>query len=116
MRWLGLIFAVFAAFASFGIGCATQVNAIATVCNENLGISDMAVVGDHRCVLYSSWLSLVESNALQGSVRRLVPFMALFYVLGCIVILGINYDYLIPAMTTICNAWHSSREQQPAVW
>ena len=34
MRWLGLIFAVFAGFASFGIGCATQVNAIATVCNQ----------------------------------------------------------------------------------
>ena len=31
MRWLGLIFAFFGGFASFGIGCATQVNAIATV-------------------------------------------------------------------------------------
>ena len=29
--------------------------------------------------------------------------MALFYVLGCIVILGINYDYIIPAITTICR-------------
>ena len=35
--------------------------------------------------------------------ERLVPFMALFYVLGCIVILGINYDYIIPAITTICR-------------
>ena len=33
MRWLGLLFAFFGSFASFGIGCATQVNAIATVCN-----------------------------------------------------------------------------------
>ena len=31
MKWLGLVFAFLAAFASFGIGCATQVNAIATV-------------------------------------------------------------------------------------
>ena len=38
MKWLGLIFAFLAAFASFGIGCATQVNAIATVCEANLGI------------------------------------------------------------------------------
>ena len=36
---LGLMFAFFAAFASFGIGCATQVNAIAAVCKENLGFS-----------------------------------------------------------------------------
>ena len=32
MKWLGLIFAVFGGFASFGIGCAKQVNAIATFC------------------------------------------------------------------------------------
>ena len=38
MKWLGILFAFFGAFASFGIGCATQVNAIATVCQENLHI------------------------------------------------------------------------------
>ena len=67
MRWLGLIFAFFGGFASFGIGCATQVNAIATVC------------------------------------ERLVPFMAFFYVIGCIIILGINFDFIIPAVKTICK-------------
>ena len=45
MRLLGLIFAFFASFASFGIGCATQVNAIATVCSENLGIPSWFVGG-----------------------------------------------------------------------
>ena len=44
MRWLGLAFAFLAGFASFGIGCATQVNAIAEVCSKNLGI-DPFVVG-----------------------------------------------------------------------
>ena len=39
MKWLGMIFAFLAGFASFGIGCATQVNAIATVCEENLHIA-----------------------------------------------------------------------------
>ena len=43
MKWLGMLFAIFAGFASFGIGCATQVNAIATVCNENFGIPPVAV-------------------------------------------------------------------------
>ena len=27
MKWLGVLFAFFGGFASFGIGCATQVNA-----------------------------------------------------------------------------------------
>ncbi len=101
MRWLGLIFAVFAGFASFGIGCATQVNAIATVCNENLHINK-AVVGIITGVL----TAVVIFGGIKSIARvceRLVPFMALFYVLGCIVILGINYDYIIPAITTICR-------------
>lgn len=100
MRWLGLIFAVFAGFASFGIGCATQVNAIATVCNENLHINK-AVVG----IIIGVLTAVVIFGGIKSIARvceRLVPFMALFYVLGCIVILGINYDYIIPAITTIC--------------
>ena len=101
MRWLGLIFAVFAGFASFGIGCATQVNAIATVCNENLHIHK-AVVG----IIVGVLTAVVIFGGIKSIARvceRLVPFMALFYVLGCIVILGINYDYIIPAITTICR-------------
>lgn len=101
MRWLGLIFAVFAGFASFGIGCATQVNAIATVCNENLHINK-AVVG----IIIGVLTAVVIFGGIKSIARvceRLVPFMALFYVLGCIVILEINYDYIIPAITTICR-------------
>lgn len=101
MRWLGLIFAIFAGFASFGIGCATQVNAIATVCNENLHINK-AVVG----IIIGVLTAVVIFGGIKSIARvceRLVPFMALFYVLGCIVILGINYDYIIPAITTICR-------------
>lgn len=101
MRWLGLIFAVFAGFASFGIGCATQVNAIATVCNENLHINK-AVVG----IIIGVLTAVVIFGGIKSIARvceGLVPFMALFYVLGCIVILGINYDYIIPAITTICR-------------
>ena len=101
MRWLGLIFAVFAGFASFGIGCATQVNAIATVCNENLHINK-AVVG----IIIGVLTAVIIFGGIKSIARvceRLVPFMALFYVLGCIVILGINYDYIIPAITTICR-------------
>ena len=35
--------------------------------------------------------------------EKLVPFMALFYVLGCIIILCINYDFILPAVVTICR-------------
>ena len=99
MKWLGVIFAVFAGFASFGIGCATQVNAIATVCNENLHIPKW-IVGFVVAVL----TAIVIFGGIKSIARvceRLVPFMAVFYVIGCIIILCINYDFIIPAIATI---------------
>lgn len=99
MKWLGTIFAVFAGFASFGIGCATQVNAIATVCRENLNIPEW-IVG----IAVAALTAVVIFGGIKSIARvceRLVPFMAVFYVIGCIIILGINYDFIIPAIQTI---------------
>jgi AGCS family alanine or glycine:cation symporter len=99
MKWLGMIFALFGGFASFGIGCATQVNAIATVCEENLHLNK-AVVGLVVAVL-TAFVIFGGIKSIARVCERLVPFMAAFYVAGCIVILFINHDYLIPAIATI---------------
>lgn len=96
---LGLIFAIFAAFASFGIGCATQVNAIANIVQENVGIPK-AAVGIAVAVL-TAIVIFGGIKSIAKVCEKLVPFMAIFYVLGCIIILGINYDYIIPALSTI---------------
>ena len=101
MKWLALLFAFFGAFASFGIGCATQVNAIATVCKANLGIPEW-VVG----VAVAALTALVIFGGIQSIANvceKLVPFMAAFYVVGCIIILVINRDFLWPAVKTICT-------------
>lgn len=101
MKWLGMIFAFLAAFASFGIGCATQVNAIATVCKENLNIQP-AIVG----IIVALLTALVIFGGIKSIARvceKLVPFMAFFYVLGCLYILVLNYDFIIPAIVTICK-------------
>lgn len=99
MKWLAILFAFFGGFASFGIGCATQVNAIATVCKENIGIPSW-VIGIAVAVL----TALVIFGGIKSIAKvceKLVPFMALFYVIGCLIILGLNYDYIIPAFQTI---------------
>lgn len=101
MRWLGLIFAFLGAFASFGIGCATQVNAIATVCQENLNIAPV-VIG----IVVAALTALVIFGGIKSIANvceKLVPFMAFFYVIGCVIILGINYDFIIPAIQKICQ-------------
>ena len=101
MKWLGIIFAVFAGFASFGIGCETQVNAIAEVCSTNLGI-DPWIIGVVVAVL-TAFVIFGGIKSIASVCEKLVPFMALFYVIGCLIILGINYDYIIPAIQTICR-------------
>ena len=101
LKWLGMIFAVFAGCASFGIGCATQVNAIAEVCNTNLGI-DPWIVGVVIAVL-TAFVIFGGIKSIASVCEKLVPFMALFYVIGCIIILGINHEYIIPTVTTICQ-------------
>ena len=42
-------------------------------------------------------------KAIANVCEKLVPFMAIFYVLGCVIILCMNYDYIIPALATICK-------------
>ena len=101
MKWLGVLFALFGGIASFGIGCATQVNAIASVCKENLGVPPW-IVG----LIVGILVAMVSFGGIISIARvceKLVPFMAFFYVIGCIIILGINYDYLVPALKTICS-------------
>ena len=101
MKWLGMLFAVFAGFASFGIGCATQVNAIAEVCSTNLGIEPW-IVGLVIAVL-TAFVIFGGIKSIASVCEKLVPFMAFFYVLGCISILCINHEYIILTVQTICQ-------------
>lgn len=99
LKWLGVLFALFGTLASFGIGCATQVNAIATVCQANLGIPEW-VVG----LVVAALTALVIFGGIQSIAtvcEKLVPFMAGFYILGCLGILVYNRDYLVAAVATI---------------
>ena len=102
MRWLAILFAVFTALASFGIGCTVQANSIALLAHETFNIPEW-VVGIVVCLLTASViLGGVRSIARVCTV--LVPFMALLYVLGCIVILCINAPYVWPAIQLIVES------------
>jgi len=100
-RVLAILFALFATFASFGIGCGTQINAIAEVVENNLpiGIPRIAIG-----IVFGIITAIVIIGGIQSIAmvcEKMVPLMALFYVLGCIIILSINSDYIIPAFKAI---------------
>lgn len=103
MKWLGVIFALFAALASFGIGCGTQINAIAEVVEANITFIPTPRLGIGIVFgIITAIVILGGIKSIANVCEKLVPFMAVFYVLGCIVILGMNHATLLPAIKAIC--------------
>lgn len=103
-KWAAVLFAVFTAIASFGIGNTVQANAIATLANETYGISPY-ITGAVVCLLAGAVL-LGGVNSIARVCSALVPLMAFVYVLGCLYVLYVNVDYLFPAVKLIvCSAF-----------
>ena len=101
-KWLGVLFAVFTAIAAFGIGNTVQANAIATLAQETYNVSP-ALVG----VVLAALIAAVIIGGIKSIAKvctALVPFMAVFYIIGCIVILVINADYVWPALKLIVSS------------
>ncbi len=101
-KWLAVLFAVFTALASFGIGNTVQANAIATVAHETYNIAP-ALTGAVVCLLAGA-VVLGGVKSIARVCGLLVPFMALFYVLGCLYILCVNAAYLWPALKLIVHS------------
>ena len=98
-KWLAILFAAFTALASFGIGSTVQANAMSVMTFESYGVPQW-LTGLVVCGL----LSAVVFGGVKSIARVcgfLVPFMALFYVIGCIVILFIISSFVLPAIKLI---------------
>ena len=101
-KWLAILFAAFTALASFGIGSTVQANAMSVMTFESYGVPQW-LTGLVVCGL----LSAVVFGGVKSIARVcgfLVPFMALFYVIGCIVILFINSPFVVPAIKLIIQS------------
>ena len=101
-KTMAVLFAVFTAIASFGIGNTVQANAIATVASESYGITPW-MTGTFVCLLTGA-VVIGGVKSIARVCSALVPLMALFYVLGCLYILTVNAPYLWPAIRLIVSA------------
>ncbi|MBO5603163.1 MAG: sodium:alanine symporter family protein [Prevotella sp.] len=101
-KWMAVLFSLFTAIAAFGIGNTVQANAIATLTNETYGISPY-ITGAVLCLLAGAVI-IGGVKSIARVCTMLVPFMAIFYVVGCIVILFMNSQYVWPAICLICEA------------
>ena len=101
-KWLAMLFALFTACASFGIGNTVQANAIATITQNTYGVPPV-IVGVVLCSLVGAVI-LGGVKSIAKVCGMLVPFMALFYVIGCVYILFVNGHYLWPAIKLIVTS------------
>ena len=101
-RWAGMLFAIFTAIAAFGIGSTVQANAISTLARDVVGINPW-VTGTIVTIL----VGLVLVGGIKSIARvcsALVPFMAIVYVIGCIIILCMQSAYVWPAIKLIVTS------------
>ena len=101
---LAILFALFALLASFGIGSGVQVNAISNIMNNTFDLGTVNLFGQDASVIsiiVGVLVATITAVVIFGGIKSisrvcelLVPFMAVFYVLGCLIILGMNFDVL----------------------
>lgn len=101
-KWLAVIFAAFTVLATFGAGCTVQSHAITDVIHTTFGVapalSGLVVTAITAVVI------LGGVKAIAKVCEKLVPFMSLFYILGCIAILVLNAPYLGEALVLIVKS------------
>lgn len=109
LGWKGMavLFAVFTAVAAFGIGNTVQANAIATLAYETYDVAPW--VTGLIVTLLTGAVVLGGIKSIAKVCTALVPFMAFFYVVGCIVILFMNGAYVWPALKLICESAFTSQ-------
>lgn len=102
MKWLAVLFCVFTAIAAFGIGNMVQANSISTLLNETFQISPY--ISGLVMTIVTAVVILGGITSIAKVCSWLVPFMAFFYVAGCVFILALNFNLIVPAIILICKS------------
>jgi AGCS family alanine or glycine:cation symporter len=107
MKWMAVLFCIFTAIAAFGIGNTVQANSISLLLKESYSISPY-ISG----LVMSAATALVILFGVKGIAKvcgTLVPFMAFFYVMGCLFILYVNAPFLKETFSLIFESAFSSK-------
>lgn len=104
---LAKFYCFFTLLAAYGVGCSTQANAITETTSSLWNLSPYLV---------GIFISLITGFAIIGGIKsisslctKLVPFMGVFYMLACSLLLLLNYQYIMPAFKLILSSAFSPR-------
>ena len=101
MKWLAVFFAVATVVSSFGTGSMPQSNNIANGVESSFGLPSWVT---------GLMLSIVLGAVILGGIKRIVrvaekivPTMAIIYLLGALMVIVINMDQLVPSFIAVFN-------------
>ena len=95
-KWVGVLFCVFAALASFGIGNMSQVNSIVGSLNDAIDAFDPAAAGERGVLnlIFGLILAGLVALILFGGIKRigavaekLIPAMSILYILFSLIVI-----------------------------
>ncbi len=98
-KFLAVMFAVFAIFASFGMGNLTQSNSIANTLSESFGIPLIITAATTTFLLLIIVLGGIKR--IGAVTSKLIPTMAVLYIMGCLIILIKNKENIQSAFLQI---------------
>ncbi len=111
-KWLAALFALFCILASFGIGNMSQVNSISSAIQSSFPVEALNIKLFDTIPLYGLIigvvLAVIVAVIVLGGVQRIgkttekmVPFMALLYIIGSLAIIAMNYKNIPGAFADI---------------
>ena len=99
LKWVGILFAFATVLSSFGTGSLPQINSISNSMLASFGIDKMLTGGI---------LAVLLGTVIIGGIKRiakitekLVPFMAVIYIIGAFSVILFNYENIIPSFISI---------------
>lgn len=102
---VAILFALFATLASFGIGGIAQSNSVVGIAQHYF---DPSGTNFAMSVIFGLVLVAAVALVIFGGIRgianvceKLVPFMAAFYVIGCLIIIVMNGEFFFEAVKWI---------------
>lgn len=99
---LAVLFSIFCILASFGIGNMTQVNSISSAMTANFNIPSI-VTGIVLAVI-AGLIIIGGIKRIASVTEKLVPFMAIFYIIGCLIIFISNYKQIPYVFSSIFSS------------
>ncbi len=98
LKWLAILFAAFTAIAAFGIGNMVQANSAAMLMKDTFAIP--LWVSGLAMTLLTAFVILGGIKSIARTCEWMVPFMAIFYICGCFILLCLNF-HVIPATISL---------------